>query len=308
MFFILQKKSKLCYELVGHKWVYHSTLVSERDFSVGITMPNGIYLFGGWSNPYSSDFLPKNSKTWIAGPDLPIDEFENIKDTICTTKGVYEEFCQISGLKVSNQELVLIGLGMYHTEVIKFNIVSNTWNKLTSLYFGRHGFSCALVGNKIMVSGGHSNWCPHLQQYSFEMSGKLFMKSEIIDINEINSGRTRFVEILPIWYNTAGDNTSGTRKRTRYNHGPCRYEPGAGLGFRPFRASHGIAFMTIGNEKRLLAFGGTFYEEHSMKGQQHFPSMCQMWDDEKEEWVYSDLTYHSSLREMRYLSIPYIQH
>ena len=195
-FSILQKKSKLCYEFAGRQRVYHSTIPSERDFSVGITMPNGIYLFGGWTNPYSSDFLPNNSKTWIAGPDLPINEFENIKDTICTTKGVYEEFCQISGLKISNQELVLVGLGMYHTELMKYNIVSNTWNKLASLYLGRHGHSCALVGNKILVSGGYGGWRPYLQHMgSSEMLG-MFMKTEIIDINEVNYGRTRGVEII----------------------------------------------------------------------------------------------------------------
>ena len=51
-------KSKKCFVLANQGWIEHSTLDKDRSGSVGIQMPDGIYLFGGIDSAYTSQFLP----------------------------------------------------------------------------------------------------------------------------------------------------------------------------------------------------------------------------------------------------------
>ena len=64
-------KSKKCFVLANQGWIEHSTLDKDRSGSVGIQMPDGIYLFGGIQSPYTSHFLPNNTTVWQKGPEIP---------------------------------------------------------------------------------------------------------------------------------------------------------------------------------------------------------------------------------------------
>ena len=65
--------NKKCYEYQNNMWVYHSTLLRPRINSSAITMPDGVYVFGGVDFNYhkESEFLPNGSSTWQPGPKIP---------------------------------------------------------------------------------------------------------------------------------------------------------------------------------------------------------------------------------------------
>ena len=64
---------KSCYKLENNRWKYHSELTVPRSHAISISMPNGVYLFGGTEvdSVESSTFLPKNKRDWIHGPAIP---------------------------------------------------------------------------------------------------------------------------------------------------------------------------------------------------------------------------------------------
>ena len=87
------------------------------------------------------------------------------------------------------------------------------------------------------------------------------------------------------------------------------------------RLAHGTAIMTINNEERLVAFGGTkkgtdcteypeslFLPELYMQdGEPIFMDSCKMWDDENEEWLATDFKLKRARKEIRSLSIPWLE-
>ena len=79
--------------------------------------------------------------------------------------------------------------------------------------------------------------------------------------------------------------------------------------------------MTINNEERLVAFGGTkkgtdrtetceyvfIPEEYMQDGEPIFMDSCKLWDDENEEWVATDFKLRKARKEIRSLSIPWLE-
>ena len=63
--------SQLCLVLKNGSWVEHSTMNIYRLGAVGITMPEGIYVFGGILSANTSEFLPNDATIWQEGPDVP---------------------------------------------------------------------------------------------------------------------------------------------------------------------------------------------------------------------------------------------
>ena len=63
--------SQLCLVLKNGTWVEHSTMNIYRLGAVGITMPEGIYVFGGILSANTSEFLPNDATIWQEGPDVP---------------------------------------------------------------------------------------------------------------------------------------------------------------------------------------------------------------------------------------------
>lgn len=133
--------NKNCYNLdiAGQRWDQHSTLTQERGGSTAITMPNGVYVFGGDLFPTTSDFLPKNNNgVWQAGPTIP---------------NGFKEGC---GLKISPEELLLIGGLGTEDRIMSFNTRTNIFSTLGSLQQGRYYHSCTLLNNLVLVVGGYS--------------------------------------------------------------------------------------------------------------------------------------------------------
>ena len=127
----------------GRIWRHHSYLIRTRAYGVGISMPNGVYLFGGIDGPnadetlVTSDFLPAFGDKWEEGPVIP-------------NPGIWAA----CGAKISDTELVLIGGYDSKEKVLKFNTETGLWTQLANLNQGRHTHSCAFLNGNIIVAGG----------------------------------------------------------------------------------------------------------------------------------------------------------
>ena len=64
-------RSCLEFEQEIYEWQTHSTLREERYFHSVVVMPAGTYILGGYSNRFTSEFLPTGSTEWQAGPAIP---------------------------------------------------------------------------------------------------------------------------------------------------------------------------------------------------------------------------------------------
>ena len=66
-------RSCLVFEQEDNAWQWraHSTLREDRYFHSVVVMPAGTYILGGYSNRYTTEFLPTGSSAWQAGPAIP---------------------------------------------------------------------------------------------------------------------------------------------------------------------------------------------------------------------------------------------
>ena len=106
-----------CYLFTNRKWYFHSTFKTLFNSSTCmIPMPNGVYIFKG--KEQNAYFLPKGSKTWEAGPELP--------------KPCEEFWTSIeSGHKISEEEFVLLGYDESSSpkdmRIYRYHIVKKLW-------------------------------------------------------------------------------------------------------------------------------------------------------------------------------------
>ena len=132
----------MCYSLdvAGGSWRSHSTLINPRPSSTAITLSSGTYIFGGYTSPTTSDYLPAASKSWQAGPTIP-------------GHGHWRG----CGVKVSATELLLIGGQQeslaWSNQVIKYT-ESEGWQEMPSLNQIPIMPSCAVIGNNVIVASG----------------------------------------------------------------------------------------------------------------------------------------------------------
>ena len=129
--------SKRCLVLNGGQWVQHSFLNQARQAAASVTMPSGVYILGGYLSSTSSEFLPNESTNWQNGPIIPDPGFEF--------------GCAI---KKSNFEIILIGGFKSKHKILQLNTITNDWISLGKLQEGRYAHACAVIDNKILVTGG----------------------------------------------------------------------------------------------------------------------------------------------------------
>ena len=118
------KSDRECLILDG-TWKCHSYLSGKRLGAIGITMPNGIYIFGGWDSPMTSDFLAKGSSNWIRGPEI------RVKLEFLPFNCKYYRY----GEAVSKEDLIIITTFIERGNVTskrifsidKFNIITEKW-------------------------------------------------------------------------------------------------------------------------------------------------------------------------------------
>ena len=144
---ILVHKSELiviaaeyCFIFENGSWVFHSCLNKSRRNAIVVSMPRGIYVFGGYDSPYTSEFLPNGQKNWLEGPKIP-------RPGIVWLGGF--------GAPVSQNELIFI-IDCF-TDVIKLNVETQEWTKTENLLKGRCHQQYVLFNNKLIVCGGYYN-------------------------------------------------------------------------------------------------------------------------------------------------------
>ena len=159
---VLELKHQYCFVLKNNSWKKHSTLLKPRIFSCAVTMPSGIFVFGGIANPEvgfdrsqiafntpTTEFLPNNQFHWQ----------------------MFHNYCPYPGsdahaIAISDKEILITG-GRYNDwfapkqtriyalyRIMKFNIVNKIWTILGSLNHGRFEHASFLYKGKVILTGG----------------------------------------------------------------------------------------------------------------------------------------------------------
>jgi len=109
-----------------------------------VDMPGGSYIFDSdWvSGRTTSEFLPSNSNSWVAGPTVPGRRMW----VGCVVKISNEDFLIIGGYDGQDSS----------TRIVKFNTRSGTWeDNWGSLLQGRRSHGCTYTSGKVIVAGGY---------------------------------------------------------------------------------------------------------------------------------------------------------
>ena len=138
--------NRKCYILKNGEWKVHSLLQEERLGSAVVQMPKGIYVLHGiCRNRQITELLPKNSTTWIKGPEFHFYS-NGLKD--------FRAFA--TAHKRSNEEFVVHTengifkkfLNSSYSEYFSFPILNNFYGGQASVVFN----------SKLMITGGKTKW------------------------------------------------------------------------------------------------------------------------------------------------------
>ena len=152
---------KTCLEMKQKNWEHHSNLYEKRRFASAVSMPTGVFIFGGDLSKTTWEWLPSGTKVWKNGGTIHGSGFKRG----CAVQTSKNEIVIIGGLGTKNQ-------------VLKFNIESKKWTNYGNvLKQGRFRHSCVFFDNQIIVSGGYN-------------SGDL-SSTEIIDIHDLTTSKLK---------------------------------------------------------------------------------------------------------------------
>ena len=126
-----------CYKLMNGSWQKQNPLTKKRSNAVTIVMSSGVFCFGGNSSPCTSDFLPNGLNVWIAGPEVP-------------NPGINGGH----GVAISHKELLIVGGEKTNLRMLLYNIKSQKWREVGSLYQRRIGPRCFVHNGKVIITGG----------------------------------------------------------------------------------------------------------------------------------------------------------
>ena len=132
---------KSCLKLQEGTWTKYNSLKKERSFAAVVSTTKATFIFGGWGNADSFEYLEKNTSEWKLG------------ETKVPGLG-FQHGCAIA---ISQDEIWLIG--GYDTEqrILSFNVNNQSFTELpTTLKQGREELHCAFIPGtrNIMVTGG----------------------------------------------------------------------------------------------------------------------------------------------------------
>merc|ERR1712098_15261 len=134
--------SVLVLDVGSDSWRVHSYLDVDRYKFNAVSMPDGVYVLGGSTGEEvleTSSYLPTGSFQWESGPSVP----EGSSDA-----------CVV---RISETNFRIIGGKPDTDRVSEYNIETGEWFEWPPLKQGRYGHSCAVLGDKIVFSGGFSD-------------------------------------------------------------------------------------------------------------------------------------------------------
>ena len=160
-----------CKVMRGQRWVTHSDLNEITKQASAVTMDNGIYIFGGVSQPTKTQFLPNGSTRWQEDSEIPklSGEFFSGHNVGCA-------------VKISDFEVLLIGGGFHSPKkrIIKFNIKTKEWLFVGELRQERRGHSCVVMNDVIIISGG-------METFDYLASTELISLADLTNIRTVGS-------------------------------------------------------------------------------------------------------------------------
>jgi len=126
------------FNMETREWEFHSYIPEGRMGSSMVFTETGTYILGGLdSKSKESLFLPIGGSTWISGPEIP-------------GKGV-DASCAIS---VNSTHIMIIGGFQDESQVILWDINTNTWTQWPDLSNGVFKHACIMTEDGVMVTGG----------------------------------------------------------------------------------------------------------------------------------------------------------
>ena len=156
---------RTCLKLQEGTWTEYNSLKEIRAYAAVVSTTKATFIFGGWRNADSFEYLEKNASEWKLGKTKIPHGF---------TEG-----CTIA---ISHDEIWLIG-GMHtYRRILSFNVNDQNYTELSiELKQGRKGHQCAFIPGtrNILVTGGFSS-----------SSGVITDSTEIInvDIRNVTEG------------------------------------------------------------------------------------------------------------------------
>ena len=164
-----------CLVYKKNRWVHHSTLNRPKYFSITITMPNGIYVFGAQAYEQDSgttaEFLGNGEYQW-----------EEL-DTNIPSPGLSSS----DGVAISDEGIIFTGgIGMMDGMIFDssyrirtFNVKTNKWTFDGKLFEDRWHHKSFIFNDKVIVCGG-MNW---RLGHDFRLQNKILNSTEIISIH-----------------------------------------------------------------------------------------------------------------------------
>ena len=131
-----------CLELRNNDWKFHSSLNQQRKNAFGVSMKQGVFIFGGWDSPNTTwEWLPNGSSQWENG----------------TNKIPYPGLDYGCGVKISENTMAFIGGLTSQNRLLTFNVDTKEWTNYGNvLKHGRYGHACVLFNDQIVIVGGYT--------------------------------------------------------------------------------------------------------------------------------------------------------
>ena len=129
---------KECFQLQNDTWSNFNSLIQKRRSASIVSMRSQSYILGGALSKTTSEVLHHYNNSWQQGPEIPNYGFMN--------------GC---GVKLSDDEFLIIGGYDSETRILKLIVHNNTWQEVPiELTFGRDSHRCIVFNKQIIITGG----------------------------------------------------------------------------------------------------------------------------------------------------------
>jgi len=133
--------SAQCYTLVGREWVEHSLMTKERHGFGLVSVPKGVYAFGGIMEDADriSDVLLAGSHTWQSGPQIP---------------GPRQGFWRGCAVAIDDTHIMIAGGDLDGRQLRKYDVTNDEWSFWPDLPFSAQWQGCIRTPDGVLLTGG----------------------------------------------------------------------------------------------------------------------------------------------------------
>ena len=140
-------------------WEPDSRVPEARSSATSVRVPTrGVYILGGFRTSTTSTLLRPGATSWVPGPTLP--------------GGGAQGGCAVA---LGDHGFLLIGGIPHYDQVREFNMETGQWleeKRWDKLLTGRYKHGCSVLGDQIVVAGGH------------DTDGNILNSTEVLSISQ----------------------------------------------------------------------------------------------------------------------------